>query len=291
MRVRENQRRSRHRRKELVSELQQRISNYEQKEVQATILVQTAARKVDRQNAQLRKLLGIKGVSSEEIDEFLVQDSERQQSLPFSNSVARNKLQMGFSGRGHANQFCEDGSQTKHPVQIMTEISGRVERRDVKQDPVNSEVEDMNMDAAVTSPYSGIPRTPESLSTLPASNVQPRHTPIPVDDTKVCSELSPTSAGADCSCGDGDISTDFDNEQRVGSLPLVPDCFCPDVPTQLVPGSDKKGLEMSCEDAAGILTGMLGGDGAEHARSQLGCGENLQCNVQSIKVLQLMDIG
>ena len=70
-RIRENQRRSRARRSELVKDLQQRLHEYEKKEVQATISMQQAARRVVWENTQLRILLVSKGVSSQGIEDFI----------------------------------------------------------------------------------------------------------------------------------------------------------------------------------------------------------------------------
>lgn len=70
-RIRDNQRRSRNRRKELIDDLQKRIQEYEQKGVTATQEVQRAARRVAEENASLRDLLSRRGVSQGEIADHL----------------------------------------------------------------------------------------------------------------------------------------------------------------------------------------------------------------------------
>ncbi|KAF3479878.1 uncharacterized protein GIQ15_06854 [Arthroderma uncinatum] len=70
-RVRENQRRSRARRKEYIQDLETRLQRYERHGVDVTIEVQAAARKVARQNAMLRSLLNSFGLSDSKIDEYL----------------------------------------------------------------------------------------------------------------------------------------------------------------------------------------------------------------------------
>jgi len=47
-------------------------------------------------------------------------------------------------------------------------------------------------------------------------------------------------------------------------------------------------LEMSCEMAAEIISGMRENEDQERTRSQLGCSGYEQCHVKNITVLQLM---
>lgn len=75
-RIRENQRRSRARRKEYVQHLEQKLRSYETLGVTATKEVQEAGRKVAAENMLLRSLLMLHGVTGEEIEEYL--ESRRQ---------------------------------------------------------------------------------------------------------------------------------------------------------------------------------------------------------------------
>lgn len=68
IRIRENQRRARARRKELIDDLKSRIRDYESQSVMATAEVQEAARKVLLENRRLRALLVEKGVPTTEIE-------------------------------------------------------------------------------------------------------------------------------------------------------------------------------------------------------------------------------
>ncbi|KAF7521921.1 hypothetical protein G7054_g12304 [Neopestalotiopsis clavispora] len=70
-RIRENQRRSRARRKEYLQELEQRIRAYEQQGVEASTEIQQAARKVADENRKLRALLIQQGVDENSIDGYL----------------------------------------------------------------------------------------------------------------------------------------------------------------------------------------------------------------------------
>ncbi len=70
-RIRENQRRSRARRKEFVEGMQRRLDEYEKQGVEATLQMQQAARTVAIENARLRLLLARRGVNNTEVDKFL----------------------------------------------------------------------------------------------------------------------------------------------------------------------------------------------------------------------------
>ena len=70
-RVRENQRRSRARRNELIEDLHRRLREYEAKKLQATLAMQAAARLVARENIQLRNLPLSKGVLPAVIERYV----------------------------------------------------------------------------------------------------------------------------------------------------------------------------------------------------------------------------
>ncbi|KFA54144.1 hypothetical protein S40293_07019 [Stachybotrys chartarum IBT 40293] len=70
-RIRENQRRSRARRREYLQELEQRLRLCELQGVEASAEVQLAARRVAGENKQLRELLNKCGIGDEHIEQYL----------------------------------------------------------------------------------------------------------------------------------------------------------------------------------------------------------------------------
>ncbi|KAI0508480.1 hypothetical protein F5B22DRAFT_620714 [Xylaria bambusicola] len=68
---RENQQRSRARRKAYVARLEEKVRDYESREMRATLEMQAVAREVAWTNERLRELLRMKGVGREEVDGFL----------------------------------------------------------------------------------------------------------------------------------------------------------------------------------------------------------------------------
>ncbi|KAL2169285.1 hypothetical protein VTG60DRAFT_6288 [Thermothelomyces hinnuleus] len=76
-RIRDNQRRSRARKREYIQELEQRLRLAEQRGVQASLELQAAARQVAEENKKLRLLLRLHGVSDRSIDAYLAGESRK----------------------------------------------------------------------------------------------------------------------------------------------------------------------------------------------------------------------
>ncbi|KAG7287924.1 hypothetical protein NEMBOFW57_007442 [Staphylotrichum longicolle] len=70
-RVRDNQRRSRARKKEYLQDLERRVRQAEQQGVQASAAIQAAARQVAEENQKLRQLLRHHGVNDRNIETYL----------------------------------------------------------------------------------------------------------------------------------------------------------------------------------------------------------------------------
>jgi hypothetical protein len=78
---RQNQQRSRARRKEYLASLEARVRGFETRELQATLAMQRAAREVAWENEQLVELLAARGVSRREVDAFLRRQREGRGDL------------------------------------------------------------------------------------------------------------------------------------------------------------------------------------------------------------------
>ncbi|KAI9036917.1 bZIP transcription factor [Aspergillus affinis] len=70
-RIRDNQRRSRARRKDYIRELEERVQSYEKLGVTATQEVQAAGRKVAQENKWLRELLSLHGIVDSQVNQYL----------------------------------------------------------------------------------------------------------------------------------------------------------------------------------------------------------------------------
>ncbi|KAK0938667.1 hypothetical protein LTR29_009766 [Friedmanniomyces endolithicus] len=90
-RIRDNQRRSRQRRKEYLTELEVKYRTCEQSGAEASAEIQSAARRVLEENKRLRQLLKQQGLSDAEIDAFLSNRPENTQ-YPSPTSVVLESL-------------------------------------------------------------------------------------------------------------------------------------------------------------------------------------------------------
>jgi hypothetical protein len=163
LRNRENQRRSRARRKDYIQELEQRLRQHEQAGVKATAEVQAAARKVSEENIRLRSLLGICGVDNGRIEEFL-----RTGDVSFV-SKASSEVRIG---RGQVTEKCAPmtncAGTMQTPPAFDTDVCTKVTR------PAGITLQ------AVTPPISNTSSQVSALSSTP-STVEPRR---PADEAK-----------------------------------------------------------------------------------------------------------
>jgi len=74
VRIRENQRRSRARRKEYIQELEARLRHCELQGAEASAEIQAAARKVAEENKRLRELLAQRGFGEAKADSYIFTD-------------------------------------------------------------------------------------------------------------------------------------------------------------------------------------------------------------------------
>ena len=97
VRIRDNQRRSRARRKEYIQDLENRLQKFQAEGVRATREVQEAGRKMAVENSLLRSLLTLHGVSDQRVEEYLKAHTTHTPSS-FSDA-ALSRLQSRHSPR------------------------------------------------------------------------------------------------------------------------------------------------------------------------------------------------
>ncbi|KAH5998030.1 hypothetical protein HBI68_160320 [Parastagonospora nodorum] len=260
LRIRENQRRSRNRRKELIDELQGRIQKYEREGVAATQEMQRAARKVAEENARLRSLLAHHGILQDEVDAFLrscdepalpndaslntsVPSAQQPGAVPVNALVtAPNEAQFSDNGHGHPNIINIIGN-TNH-LHTLENWSA---------------------------PSIAAPQFLKHPDSVLLPGVQDR---------------SPSSQHTTINHHESQSS----NATEEPHCPTTSECFCPptNAPT-IRPTSN--GLEISCETAATIIVEMRGDGDVDSIRASLGCTSREECSVRNSTVLQIMDEG
>lgn len=269
-RVRENQRRSRARRNELIKDLQHRLREYEEKEIHATLVMQFAGRRVNWENTQLRDLLASKGVSGEEIDQFL-RSREHDAAHISSKNFPGERIASATAAQSHGVKaignlpFGGPIDQT-FPMTAQKEIGTR---RQTDVEAVNSNfLGPLDSGLEVEIPR----RAPHSD--------EPDYIPLSQGQISVKDKYAFDVPDQICAAG----------IEQSTMLPAVLDYFCPDPSASNSSKRDSSNLEMSCETAASIISSMRGHESQEQVRSQLGCEGREHCNVQNMKVLQVMEM-
>lgn len=267
VRVRENQRRSRLRRTELISELQQRIHEHNQRGVQATALVQEAARKVVWENTQLRRLLIERGVSEQEIESCLrtkpgANDGTANVKLPApQHSQLASATSLIRTGTRRLEERHADTPKSSTHIDVSVKWSQPLVQNDCSEDKDSLWSHRRTED--------GIPQKP-SIKASPSV--------IPPDYSME-------------NCTIKDMAQADIQEQGLAVLEPLSDCFCPTLPEPYAPTSEQSDFEMSCEMAASIIIGMHGDGDVDVVRARLGCNLNQDCNVKNVDVMRVLEAG
>ncbi|KNG91135.1 hypothetical protein ANOM_000563 [Aspergillus nomiae NRRL 13137] len=168
LRIRDNQRRSRARRREYIQDLEERLHKFEALGVQATREVQAAGRKVAVENTLLRSLLKLRGVSDRDVQEYLTahtaniflpklhSDAVLEARLPPWKPSSLNTVREGSSQFSSLNPECND------PLHEMndTESTPSLLSRAINQQVIISEnqISDREQRVPVDSPTHGTSR-------------------------------------------------------------------------------------------------------------------------------------
>ncbi|KAG9252699.1 uncharacterized protein F5Z01DRAFT_638196 [Emericellopsis atlantica] len=244
---RDNQRRSRARRRQLIEELQHKLQDYERRGVQASIGMQRVAQAVAWENKHLRGLLHLRGVSQHDIDAHL--------SLTGSigtepNPCHREFLQRGTSPLSPRAQRC---NAMKQP---STDKSRTIATypQDMDNIPRPLSTPPFNSPSSITS--RGL-ETPAPARSTRSADVAERGGVATTnrDHQKGPSYDSPTTQLPDRASISFICNDSFpDDGSRTDILPPVTDCFCPPDSPVSVSGHWNRGL--SCKTAIEILTGL-----------------------------------
>lgn len=129
-RIRNNQRKSRARRKEYLQELESKLRKYESMGVEASLEIQASARLVAEENRRLRALLQSRGVVSQEIETAVATSSVEAQA-PSRASILEAKLNTKKPCTG---EVCKTDpksrqSNTSSSLQSLTEPRGGICKR------------------------------------------------------------------------------------------------------------------------------------------------------------------
>jgi hypothetical protein len=251
VRIRDNQRRSRTRRKELIDDLQARVKEYERKGVTATQQMQHAARYVALENTRLRTLLARHGVQQAEVDAYL-RSCDGNEAI---QGLATDIPAMPLSGRNP-------------PSASTSRCSASTTQTTNKCQPANHTLEASNSQLHIPKHQTPSPLVSAEDSKLSGLSyiLEDRTAQQPLQLHK--EPAVQTTAAPEC--------------------PNTADCFCPPTVTPSNQSIDN-GLEISCETAASIIIEMRGQGDVDSIRASLGCAGRESCTVRNSTVLQIMD--
>ncbi|CAG8980016.1 hypothetical protein HYALB_00005190 [Hymenoscyphus albidus] len=280
-RIRDNQRRSRARRKEYLQELEIKLRQCENIGVEASTELQTAARRVASENKRLRELLAQKGVDGDSVEEYL----NRPSLAGSANGQCR--------GRG-SGDVLERMIQARKPCcpgnyGNGSEAVGRGGIRDEDSDIVRQDsfVQQGGMVSPNTSSFtSASDVTNESDQ---RSMDQRRHVLLPQQRMSSLNQhnleaTNPTPIssyhGSHVSVQNSQANQFFMSFHNISSNPQVSMDPIPVPPT--------RGNVNSCDLATDMITSMAGGDPVD-VRADLGCLPGMECEVDNQLVFQVMD--
>ncbi|KAF2028412.1 hypothetical protein EK21DRAFT_113907 [Setomelanomma holmii] len=263
-RIRENQRRSRNKRRELIEDLQQRVRDYELKGVEATQDMQRAARRVAQENLGLRSMLAQRGVTQEEVQSFLRKFNGNDAPVQ-TQRIALTKVATIQCVTPKATSI--PGAVAAHPLDSAQQLDEPVSRTQCC--PGNARE------------HNNAPQVIQEME---------------MDGLRL-SKCGPTQGKYSSGRRDYDVnqvergSRDLVPEPPVSEAPDCPntaDCFCPPTSNVDIPPPNK-GLEISCDTATAIIIEMRGDGDIDAVRASLGCKGREECTVRNSTVLQIMD--
>ncbi|KAF1925266.1 uncharacterized protein M421DRAFT_263671 [Didymella exigua CBS 183.55] len=313
IRIRDNQRRSRARRKDLIKDLQTRVQGYELKGVTATLEMQRAARKVAQENERLRSLLTRHGILRDEIDSFLRSCEQTEgpsepetptssvKSPSISNPYPVHAGPRSLSIQPSSHAYSQDFSPRPSPILPRPPV--QVARRPISassttakcgsethfgsttKTPTELEVEATIMARSVEACkrveayYASPSETDSSPPSRPQEGLSaftfPERT-LAITQSQGC--CPPPRPPPEVTMEDPDC-------------PSTTDCFCPPITT--APSSTARPFistdEISCETAATIIAQMRGDGDEAAARASIGCAPQQVCSIKNAFLMQVLD--
>lgn len=292
-RIRDNQRRSRARRKEYLQELEARLRQCELHGIEASAEIQLAARKVADENRKLRGLLALHGIGEDSIEAYMHSSPTGDQlntQIPTSSAPVQN-LQHLLQTR---KPCCAD-MQTSHTVSTsgadsreasLTSVSTAQSSWDPSSLPFSS-MQQTGKPRQFMTPTSTSRSTTSSISFHSHHNVSQHQGLTPVSAPR---NPSPTSMAKQTQMFSLDPRLSQSNNAQYMTHPGVPQQLqshggfqSPYIPT--TPNSPNGN---SCVFAADMISNMSGVDSSS-VRADLGCPPGMDCELDNHIIFNVMD--
>ncbi|KAI1152350.1 hypothetical protein F4825DRAFT_311129 [Nemania diffusa] len=246
---RENQQRSRARRREYVAGLEARVREFESREVRASLEMQRAAREVAWVNERLVELLVARGVTRGEVDEFLRRRREQEEEGEHG-TVAGRSTRGADVGSGSRRGCLNGVSRAVSVGDAGTERSEGGEREGVENRGENTNEQKRVCGSGTNG---RIAHVDADMGVGMGIGVDTLGLAVNGEEINVCDGVSETP-------------------RRLANA-----------------AEGARALVTSCDDAASIIAGFQGHGDVSHARKALGCGDATNCHVKNTRLFQLMD--
>ncbi|KAK3375879.1 hypothetical protein B0T24DRAFT_208359 [Lasiosphaeria ovina] len=279
-RVRENQRRSRARRREFVESLQTRVQEYERRGVEATLEMQRIARAVALQNSRLRSLLTSAGVSNSEVERYLDSFHDDEDS-------------------GHEPTILPTGHHYPLELQLQHQPPGSPVEAQAKRTRDSSDgVAGIRRERASINCYAdgyGSPSPPlTGMETSHRNGLYLLHDTLLMTQDRPPFSGMPTSKPARSgpstqSSNDGREDPRTAPSDRYASWSANADHDRMSASSDSSPNANTSPMEMSCSVAASIIVSMQRGQDERRTREALGCQGTKECLVKNTMLFQFLD--
>ncbi|KAK2595041.1 hypothetical protein QQS21_007231 [Conoideocrella luteorostrata] len=321
VRIRDNQRRSRARRKEYVENLEQKIQEYEKQGVDATLKMQHAARTVALENSRLRLMLAHVGASDSDIESFLqsCQDREAAEAL---SSVSLRPLHHDQQEQGQLQSITKNGGR-RDPSLPLTQAGDN--EAAVEGSKVRSSVTNISAaDVAVKAEHTYFTSSPKynSSTHVYSHEHQPKQSTAGFDTGGVYGPYSSHSSASStqdnpfdkldvlasatlqqggCCEGKTQCTTTLPTPASEAPSPSTVEpstgavtplsAYAP----ELSPGAStvvqdfSSPMEMSCNAAAAIIAEMQGHADRDMTKARLGCRGRNECFVRNTVLFQILE--
>ena len=266
LRNRENQRRSRARRKDYIRDLEKRLRQFERESVRVTAEVQLAAREVAEHNQILRALLVEHGVSVAEIERRLKLGDQHiigpgKHSSSTSYHLRRPQPMQNTVQNGADFPLALNGNATSaYPIECYDQGAPQ-------SDPL------VAWDPMANSGH---------VSSSPDNEVQYASGTWSPTSRLVRPELDSQSSRAE----DGLPSDQGYSKESQASSTLR---STSGTSSDLIVSGSRFSDSTSCEEAARIIAGMRGHDDADAIWPELGCNSSKDCVVRNMTIFQIVD--
>jgi hypothetical protein len=295
-RIRDNQRRSRARRKEYLQELEARLRQCELHGIEASAEIQMAARKVADENRKLRELLALHGVGADSIEAYL-------QSSPTGDA----QLSIQMPSHSAPVQALQHLLKTRKPCcsESRTELSVHTGGPDSREGSLTSvsttqsswDLGRLPMSGALHHTGKAPPHqfmTPNSTTRSPTSSIS-YHSHHSVPHQQILSSVSlprnpsPTSGSNQSQMFELDPRLSQSSSPQYITHQSVSEQVQPRDTIQNTYISTTDGPNVnSCVFAADMISSMSGGD-PNAVSADLGCLPGMECEVDNHLVFNVMD--